>query len=182
MLATPEVEFLESQSLRRWTPKGQTHSKGGGGFPRHRLLRVHVAFRIIEVFSDLLSRIFEDQAHASFHIFQSKHLSEYSHHWVKACRAQGPKAMSQLAAAASTLQHKISKVGRVPSNVPQRLNAMCLHQARRCMKFHLILGRYPNSLFSHIVIGRLQQQALHNQSQSYRLSLCHNIFFSATVA
>ena len=123
------------------------------------------------------ARIFQDQAHASFHIFQSKHLSKYSHHWVKACRAQGPKAMSQLAAAASTLQHKISKVGRVPSNVPQRLNAMCLHQARRCMTFHLILGRYPNSLFSDIVIGRLQQQALHNQSQSYRLSFCHNIFF-----
>mmetsp|Transcript_57276 Transcript_57276/g.161773 ORF Transcript_57276/g.161773 Transcript_57276/m.161773 type:complete len:275 (+) Transcript_57276:978-1802(+) len=31
---------------------GDTHSKGGGGFPRQRFERVHVAFRSIDVFSD----------------------------------------------------------------------------------------------------------------------------------
>mmetsp|Transcript_110252 Transcript_110252/g.311031 ORF Transcript_110252/g.311031 Transcript_110252/m.311031 type:complete len:289 (+) Transcript_110252:466-1332(+) len=48
-------QSVDWMSWLRMPRAGDTHSSGGGGFPRQRLLRAHVAFLVMEIFSELLN-------------------------------------------------------------------------------------------------------------------------------
>ena len=156
MPATPSETHRSAPAPDR-TSRCRAHSKGGGGLPRQRFDSVHVAFRIIDVFSDLTQRV-------------ARHLPTSCRDLRDSPAVQGSLAGQSLRGEglerriacsaeqcncpppASALQDQISKVGRIAGDVAQRLRNAELATTKWTPKRSVT---HPNCLLANIVVRRL---------------------------